>query len=137
MASVDKDHTGTASGINNAVARLAGVLAIAVLGIVMVKSFSTRLNRSLPSLPLSSGSIREIQSKEIELAGMNLPKNLDANARAAVQSAISEAFLSGFRLVLFSCAGLSIASAAVAQILIPQKGQPSAAQVSRKERHNI
>jgi predicted phage tail protein len=68
---------------------------------------------------------------------MNLPKNLDANARAAVQSAISEAFLSGFRLVLFSCAGLSIASAAVAQILIPQKGQPSAAQVSRKERHNI
>jgi EmrB/QacA subfamily drug resistance transporter len=137
MASVDKDHTGTASGINNAVARLAGVLAIAVLGIVMVKSFSTSLNRSLASLPLSSEAIREIQSKEIELAGMNLPKNLDANARAAVQSAISEAFLSGFRLVLFSCAGLSIASAAVAQILIPQKGQPSAAQVSRKERHNI
>ena len=119
MASVDKDHTGTASGINNAVARLAGVLAIAVLGIVMVKSFSTRLDRSLASLPLSSEAIREIQSKEIDLAGMDLPKNLDAHARAAAQTAISEAFLSGFRLVLFSCAGLSIASAAVAQILIP------------------
>jgi predicted MFS family arabinose efflux permease len=119
MASVDKDHAGTASGINNAVARLAGVLAIAVLGIVMVKSFSTSLDRSLASLPLSSEPVREIQSKEIDLAGMDLPKNLDAHARAAAQTAISEAFLSGFRLVLFSCAGLSIASAAVAQILIP------------------
>jgi predicted phage tail protein len=64
---------------------------------------------------------------------MDLSKNLDANARAAVQSAISEAFLSGFRLVIFSCAGLSIASAAVAQILIPQKGEPRATQVSREK----
>jgi hypothetical protein len=107
------------SGINNAVARLAGVLAIAALGIVMVKSFSTSLNGSLANLPLDSEAIREIQSKEIELAGLDLPNNLDPNARVAAQTAISEAFLSGFRLVLFSCAGLSIASAAVGQILIP------------------
>ncbi len=119
MASVDRDHTGTASGINNAVARLAGVLAIAVLGIVMVKVFSTHLNRSLATLPLTSETVREIRSKEIELAGMDLPKNLDANASAALRDAVSEAFLSGFRLILFSCAGLSIASAAVAWSSFP------------------
>jgi EmrB/QacA subfamily drug resistance transporter len=114
MASVDRDHTGTASGINNAVARLAGVLAIAVLGIVMVRVFSTHLNQSLARLPLNSETVREIRSKEIELAGMDLPKNLDANASAALRDAVSQAFLSGFRLILFSCAGLSIAGAAVA-----------------------
>src|SRR6266571_6009624 len=47
MGSVDRDHVGAASGINNAVARVAGVLAIAVLGIVMVSAFSYRLNRQL------------------------------------------------------------------------------------------
>src|SRR5437016_13745403 len=47
MNSVDRDHVGAASGINNAVARVAGVLAIAVLGIVMVSAFSYRLNRQL------------------------------------------------------------------------------------------
>jgi len=119
MASVDRDHAGTASGINNAVARLAGVLAIAVLGIVMVKVFSTHLNRSLATLPLNSETVREIRSKEIDLAGMDLPKNLDANASAALRDAVSQAFLSGFRLILFSCAGLSIASAAIARISFP------------------
>ena len=47
MNSVNKDQVGAVSGINNTVARIAGVLAIAVLGIVMVKAFGSRLNHSL------------------------------------------------------------------------------------------
>ena len=47
MNSVDQDRVGTASGINNAVARVASVLAIAILGIVMVKAFSIRLDYTL------------------------------------------------------------------------------------------
>src|SRR6202043_2412735 len=52
MSSVDPDHVGAASGINNAVARVAGVLAIAVLGIVMVKAFGIYLDQSLAKLSL-------------------------------------------------------------------------------------
>jgi EmrB/QacA subfamily drug resistance transporter len=121
MSSVDKDHSGAASGINNAVARLAGVLAIAVFGIVMVKTFSTRLEQSLPRLAVPPEAIPEIRSKQIELAGMELPKNLDANASAAIKNAISDAFLAGFRVVLFSCAGLAIGSAGVASVLVSKK----------------
>jgi EmrB/QacA subfamily drug resistance transporter len=121
MSSVDKDRAGAASGINNAVARLAGVLAIAVFGIVLVKTFGGHLDRRLASLPLASEAVHEIRSREIELAGMELPENLDTHTEAVVRGAVSEAFLSGFRLVLFCCAGLSVGSAAVAWRFVARK----------------
>jgi len=119
MSVIDKNHSGAASGINNAVSRVAGVLAIAVLGIVLVKSFSTYLERSLPTLGIAPEAAHEIRSKEIELAGMELPKNLDPSATTLVRQAVSESFLTAFRLVLFCCAALAAASAAVAARFIP------------------
>jgi EmrB/QacA subfamily drug resistance transporter len=121
MGSVDGNHAGAASGINNAVARVAGVLAIAVFGIVMVKVFAVTLDRDLASFSLPAETVREIRSKEIELAGMELPGDLEANARAQVRGAVSQAFLSGFRVVLFCCSGLSIVSAFTAWRLAPKK----------------
>jgi EmrB/QacA subfamily drug resistance transporter len=118
MSSVDPDHVGAASGINNAVARVAGVLAIAVLGIVMVKAFGAELDQSLAKIPLAPDVIENIRSKEIELAGLELPRGLDANTMEELRRAISRAFISGFRLVQFICVGLSTASAIVAWRLI-------------------
>jgi len=121
MSSADKDHSGAASGINNAVARLAGVLAIAVFGIVMVKVFSTQLDRNLQRRSVAPEVAQQIRSKEIELAGMELPKNLDANTSVAIRNDVSEAFLAGFRVVLFSCTGLAMGSAGVAWVLVRKK----------------
>ena len=121
MSTIDKNHSGAASGINNAISRMAGVLAIAVLGIVLVKTFATHLERSLPTLPIAPEAAHEIRAKEIELAGMELPKNLDPHASTLVRQAISESFLSAFRLVLFCCAALAVASAVVASRFIPLK----------------
>ena len=118
MSSVDQQHVGAASGINNAVARVAGVLAIAVFGIVMVKAFGSYLDQSLGNLSLAQHVILDIRSKKIELAALELPPGIDANAIGAIRRAISSAFISGFRLVLFFCAGLSIGSAVVAWRLI-------------------
>src|SRR2546426_8781657 len=120
MNSVDRDHVGAASGINNAVARVAGVLAIAVLGIVMVSAFSYRLNRQLANLSLPDNLLYDIKADEIKLAGLQLPAGIDDSTRAAVTDSIGEAFVFGFRLVILICAGLSVASAAVAWLLIPK-----------------
>ena len=99
MSSVDQDHAGAASGINNAVARLAGVLAIAIFGIVMVNAFGFALKHELADLGLSSDVLHEIQSQEIKLAGLDLPPNLDAGTSAAIRTAINQAFVFGFRLI--------------------------------------
>ena len=125
MTSVDQDRVGTASGINNAVARVAGVLAIAVLGIVMVASFDPHLNRDLAHLSLPADILREIQTQEVKLAGLQVPSGLDRSTMAAVQESITEAFVFGFRIVMLLCAGLSVASAAVARLMLSKTAAPS------------
>jgi predicted MFS family arabinose efflux permease len=120
MNSVKGDRLGTASGVNNAVARVAGVLAIAVLGIVMVKAFGFHLNRSLAGFSLSPDILQELQSNEIKLAGLQIPAGLDTTAKTAIQKSVGDAFIYGFRIVMLLCSGLSLASAAVAWRLIPQ-----------------
>jgi len=118
MNSVEKQHAGTASGINNAVARVAAVLAIAVFGIVMVTRFDARLEHRLTTLSLPRDTVQELRSREADLAGLKLPEVLDGETVSAIQAAISQSFLSGFRVVLLCCAGLSIATAVVAWWLI-------------------
>jgi EmrB/QacA subfamily drug resistance transporter len=120
MNSVSQDQAGSASGINNAVARVAGVLAIAVLGIVMVSALSSRLNRSLTHFALPPNVVREIQANESKLAGMQVPASLDPSAKNAVEKSIAEAFVFGFRTVMLICAGLSLISAAVGWLVIPK-----------------
>jgi EmrB/QacA subfamily drug resistance transporter len=119
MDAVGSERSGAASGINNAVARVAGVLAIAILGIVMVKLFSANLNRSLTGQLLPPGILPYIQANETKLAGLDLPSGLGTDTATMIRKLISLAFVYGFRIVMFACAGLSIASAAVAWRMIP------------------
>jgi EmrB/QacA subfamily drug resistance transporter len=114
MSSVDQDHAGSASGINNAVARIASVLAIAVFGVVMVTAFDIRLTHELANLGLPADVLREIQSTVTRLAGLEVPSNLDAKTATAIRSTINHAFICGFRLIMLICAGLAAASSAVA-----------------------
>jgi phosphotransferase system glucose/maltose/N-acetylglucosamine-specific IIC component len=119
MNSVSHERVGTASGINNAVARVAGVLAIAVLGIVMVSTFSSRLSQSLAQLSLPSAVVQELQANAIKLAGLQVPAGLNHSMKIAVEESVQEAFVFGFRTVMLICACLALISAAVAWLIIP------------------
>jgi predicted MFS family arabinose efflux permease len=121
MDAVQEGLIGAASGINNTVARVAGVLAVAVFGVVMVKAFGLHLNNSLAHLPLPSQVLAELQANEIKLAGLQPPAGLEAGTRAAVTQSIAAAFVFGFRIVIWMCAALALASSAVAWLLIPKK----------------
>jgi EmrB/QacA subfamily drug resistance transporter len=121
MNSVSQDRVGAASGINNAVARVAGVLAIAVLGIVMVNGFGDRLNHELVRIPLSPGVLQTVRSQTIKLAALPIPADLSPATTAAIQRAIEDAFAFGFRIVMLICAALAIASSAVSWLMIPKR----------------
>ena len=119
MTSVNEDRVGAASGINNAVARVAGVVAIAVLGIVMVEAFSFRFERSLAGLSVPSDVLQELRANEVKLAGLPVPAGVDASAANAIKQSVKASFVHGFRIVMWICSGLSVASAAVAALMIP------------------
>jgi EmrB/QacA subfamily drug resistance transporter len=123
MNAVDEDHVGTASGINNAVARVAGVLGIAVFGIIMVLAFRARLDHGLDRLSLPAGIVQEIHTQETRLAGLQPPASLDAATRGAVADLIRQAFVFGFRIIMMICAGLALISAVVAWTMIPRAGK--------------
>jgi EmrB/QacA subfamily drug resistance transporter len=126
MNSVNRDRVGAASGINNAVSRVASVLAIAVLGIVMVKAFASQLNPSLAHLTLPPAVLTKLQANETQLAGLRVPPGLSPVLTAAISADIRKAFVLGFRVVMLICAGLSLASAAVTWFLIPtDRGRPN------------
>jgi predicted MFS family arabinose efflux permease len=121
MSSVDQNRAGAASGINNAVARVASVLAVAILGIVMVRMFSSCLEHNLSGRVLPPGILQYVHANEIKLAGLDLPPGLDAHTIGAIRASISQAFVFGFRIEMFVCAGLSLASGAVAWLMIPAR----------------
>lgn len=119
MNSVEQERAGTASGINNAVSRVAGVLAVAVLGALMAAAFAHSLRRSLASLNLNVGIVHQLESNVAKLGSLDAPPSVDSQTATAIRAAIADAFIFGFRLIVLVCAALAIASAGVAWRKIP------------------
>jgi EmrB/QacA subfamily drug resistance transporter len=108
MHSVPETHAGTASGINNAVSRTAGLLAIAVMGLILATVFDGALDAKLADLGLSKEEHSAVNAERSKLAGAEpAPEALGAKL-APVREAIDEAFLRGFRMVMAAASVLSL-----------------------------
>ena len=86
MTAVDRDHSGTASGINNAVARVAGLLAVAVFGIVMVNAFAAHLDHELARLDIPQQVREQLHSDRTKLAAIEVSAEADPNSSPAQNS---------------------------------------------------
>lgn len=123
MNAVNRQQAGIASGINNAVARTAGLLSIALLNLVVVATFSATLDRQLTSLNLPADLQQTIASQRDKLADIALPAELSNSTKQAIEQAIDQSFINGFRLAIFIAVGLALASALTAALTI-QKSSP-------------
>jgi hypothetical protein len=119
MEAVEERHAGTASGINNAAARVASLLAVALLGAVAVTVFGAALEGELRGLALPAEAAARILDGHRQLLALTIPDGLDPGQRADVQAAMARAFETAFRWSLLLAAGLAAASAAVAALTIP------------------
>jgi len=104
VSAADPRHVGIASGINNAVSRIAGLLAIAALTVLLASLYNASLNRSLDALHATPSMRATAASQSDRLGGAHF-------AQPALQRASITAFESGFRGVAAGCAILAALAA--------------------------
>jgi EmrB/QacA subfamily drug resistance transporter len=122
MGSVSSQQAGAASGINNAVARSAGVFAVAIIGAIVLLAFQSNLSDRVDEIDGLSDEQRAFMDDEAaDLAAAEAPPDLDANAAGEVHSAIQWAFVDVFRLVMVISGVMAFLSAGLAFLLVENR----------------
>jgi EmrB/QacA subfamily drug resistance transporter len=124
MGAVEERHAGIASGVNNAVSRTAGLLSIAILGIVMAGVFARNFETSLQPLDLTAESRAELKAQASRLASISVPEQVKEEMKPVVKQAIEESFVRGFRVVIVIAIVLALLSALCAWLLIEGQALP-------------
>ncbi|NET23873.1 MAG: MFS transporter, partial [Okeania sp. SIO1H5] len=105
MSSVPTEESGMASGFNNAVSRISGLLAIASLGSLALIYFRTDLRSETESL-LSPEQAEKLFQASAQFGATQIPSSIPSPLHPILAQAIDTSFLESFRLVLFGCAAL-------------------------------
>jgi MFS family permease len=124
MSAVARNRVGVASGINNAVSRVAALLAIAILGIVMLNIFNRSLDQHLSKAQAPATTKRLLDDQRINLAAATIPKEIAPPMREMLHKAIDESFVHGFRTVMSIGAGLAVASGIASLLFISGRAKP-------------
>ena len=125
MNAVEEQFAGLASGINNAVSRVAGLIAVALLGVFVLVVFNAGLDTRLAVLDVEPAVQEALAAERIKLAGAQVPAGIDGELRAALERAIAESFVAGFRLIMLIGAGLALCSAVAAALMIQGQRAPA------------
>src|SRR5438132_4339965 len=118
MNAVKAVHAVIASGVNNAVSRTAGLLSVAVLGLVMFHAFNACLDRRPSTITLPAEARQQVNADRIKLAAMQIPSGINEEMRTALRQTINECFVFGFRRVMLVGTALALASSLTSALII-------------------
>jgi EmrB/QacA subfamily drug resistance transporter len=122
MSAVPQQQAGTASGINNAVARTAGLIAIAVFGVIVTTVFNRELTSQLDAMSTLSQATRQaVDAQRLDLAAAHPPEGTTPDTTAAIDEAIDASFVAGFRVAMLIGAAMALLGAAAAWRLVEGK----------------
>ena len=121
LNAVEEEHSGLGSGVNRAVQRTAKVLGLAVLAFFVLAAFDNSLDASLNALDLSPGQKVALRAEEVNLGANDILEGARGEDKVAIDRAVDQAFLSAFRFAMYVSAGMALASAIAAALLLQGK----------------
>ena len=118
MGSLPSHYSGTASGINNAITRIAGVLANAVLGALAILFFSVFLNERINNLHLNDNEKKLVTQEVKNLGNAKPPVQINDADKTIIANAYKEGFIDTYSKVMKICAVLAFISAFMSFLFI-------------------
>jgi EmrB/QacA subfamily drug resistance transporter len=106
LADADEHNAGVASGVNNAIARVAGLVAVAAVGAIVAAQFGSRLESELGTLatrPQLAAALEEARRQPLSEV---VPREAPPDVRRRFAEATDTASVSAFRLGMGICAAL-------------------------------
>jgi EmrB/QacA subfamily drug resistance transporter len=108
LGDADERHAGIASGVNNAIARVAGLLAIAALGAVVSAQFASAVDSNLVGGRMSADARQAVSTAKTRTLTTSVADSVGGAERAELRSAFEDASVSAFRLGIGIAGGLVV-----------------------------
>ncbi len=112
--------SGAASGTNNAVSRVAGLLFVAVMGVLMLGLFGQQLDKKMNTVIVGADRQTILDQKD-KLAGIVIPDSFSVSEKITAQNQIKESFVYAYRYVIGLNVVLALISALIASMTIRNK----------------
>jgi len=118
MASLPNRFSGTASGVNNAISRIAGVFANAIFGALAVLLFTTFLQKAIVDLPLSAQTRQAVMNQTVNLGDATVPKSINAVTGGIIEKQYKNGFIAAYAVVMRISALLAFLGALMSMMFI-------------------
>jgi len=115
---VAENQSGMASGLNNAVSRVAAVFAVAVMSALLLTVFRVELKSNLEQTGLLSVNQSQLFEQSEQLLAIEIPETFSETETETANNAIADAFVLAYRTTTIFAGSLGLLSAAVSFLLI-------------------
>jgi EmrB/QacA subfamily drug resistance transporter len=121
MGAISEKNTGIASGVNNTVARAAGVLAVALMGALVLFSFKNSIEKELTLMDFPDSIKNEIRIESSKLAAASVPDRLHSEDKQTVEKIFKNSFIDAFNKVVYVASILCLLGGLMAFIFIKNR----------------
>ena len=119
MGSVNDQFSGTASGVNNAVTRIANVFTNAIFGALAVLFFAGALQWQIKNINLNAKQKQEVLAQAADLGNAKVPQGV-ADGKL-IEQAYHDSFIKAYANIMRISAGLGFLGALMAVLFVKNK----------------